>query len=334
MTTSKYNIVRIKRLLAMLKENRYPNYPRFLAEMKRQDIAGTYSMSSRTLLRDIEFLKAEYKAPIRYDYRHRGYYLTVPDWSVDIPLWEDNEMRAAVLGARLAENIIPSPVKQDIRKAVDSLLSTNEKGMDENTTLLSLVALGSRVSVKPEVFRPVFEAWQAHQCVKLVYERLMGDVSERIIEPHALVFYEGNWYLKAVTRSKNNLPVVAKERKFSTLALHRIHAAENIGGSFNPDTKIIEAVNRHEIFDFLMIKDIRLRLGTEAFKFVGEQFDIIEEGRDGEYHIVRIKEAAEYKIVNYVLIEGGNAKLLNHPEIAREVIRRAKEVIAAQGGHE
>lgn len=213
MTTSKYNIVRIKRLLAMLKENRYPNYPRFLAEMKRQDIAGTYSMSSRTLLRDIEFLKAEYKAPIRYDYRHRGYYLTVPDWSVDIPLWEDNEMRAAVLGARLAENIIPSPVKQDIRKAVDSLLSTNEKGMDENTTLLSLVALGSRVSVKPEVFRPVFEAWQAHQCVKLVYERLMGDVSERIIEPHALVFYEGNWYLKAVTRSKNNLPVAAKERK-------------------------------------------------------------------------------------------------------------------------
>jgi hypothetical protein len=26
----------------------------------------------------------------------------------------------------------------------------------------------------------------------------MGNISERIIEPHALVFYEGNWYIKAV----------------------------------------------------------------------------------------------------------------------------------------
>ncbi len=330
MATSKYNIIRIKRLLAMLKENRYPNYPRFLEEMKKLDIAGAYNLSARTLQRDIAFLKTEYKAPICYDYERKGYYLTVPDWSVDIPLLDDNEMKAAILGARLAESIMPSPVKQDVRHAVDSLLAVNDKGMDENTTLLSLVAMGSRVSVKPEVFRPIFEAWQSHHCVKLIYERLMGDISERVVEPHALVFYEGNWYLKAVARFKNNTSIPREERRASTLALHRIHSAENVAGTFEPDRKIIDAVNRREIFDFPQIRDIRLKLGPEAFKFIGEQFDVVEEGREGKFHLVKISEAPEYRIVNYVLVEGGDAKLLNHPEIAEEVIKRAKQAISAQ----
>ena len=55
MATSKYNIQRIKHLLSMLKENRFPNYPRFLAEMKKLDWAGAYKLSARTLLRDIDF---------------------------------------------------------------------------------------------------------------------------------------------------------------------------------------------------------------------------------------------------------------------------------------
>ena len=76
----KYNIRKIKHLVAMLKENRYPNFPRFVAEMKKMDVAGVCKLSSRTFLRDIAFLKSEYNAPIEYDYSNKGYYLTIPDW--------------------------------------------------------------------------------------------------------------------------------------------------------------------------------------------------------------------------------------------------------------
>ena len=72
MAITKYNLRRLKRLLSMLKENSYPNYPRFLAEMKRQDIAGAYNLSARTLQRDVAFLRSEYGAPIEYDSERRG----------------------------------------------------------------------------------------------------------------------------------------------------------------------------------------------------------------------------------------------------------------------
>ena len=327
MGITKYNIARLKRLLAMLKENRYPNYPRFLAEMRRQDIAGAYDLSNRTLQRDIAFLKSEYGAPIRYDHERRGYYLTDPDWSVDIPLLEDSEMRAAVLGARLAENLMPAPVKQEMRSAVDTLLAVNDKGMDEKAILLSLVALGSRATVKPEVFRVIFDAWQKHQCVKVWYDPVTKAGAERVLEPHALAFYEGNWYVKAISRAKSGQNIPTEQRCVSTLALHRMGSAEATKILFEPDQKIIEAVNRREIFDFPLVEDIRLRLGPEARKFIGEQFDVTEESRDKDHYIVRIFSAPAYRIVNYVLVEGGDAELLNHPELAAEVIKRAEQSI-------
>ena len=330
MAITKYNIQRLKRLLAMLKENRYPNYPRFLAEMKRQDIAGAYNLSARTLLRDIAFLKHEYRAPIEYDFERRGYYLVDPDWSVDIPLLEDDEMRAAVLGARLAENLMPPPVKQEMRSAVDTLLAVNDKGMDEKAALLSLVAMGSRAKVKPEVFRAIFDAWQSRHCVKLVYEAVNGGVSERMAEPQALAFYEGNWYVKAVSRSKDGVFIPLEKRRASALALHRIRSAEATTVSFEPDPAVIEAVNRREIFDFPPVTDVRLKLGPEARKFIGEEFEVADETRDGDAYIVRIAAAPAYRLVNYVLVEGGDAQFLNHPELAAEVVKRAEGAIAAQ----
>jgi len=151
--------------------------------------------------------------------------------------------------------------------------------------------------------------------------------SERLIELHALAFYEGNWYIKAVSRTKNGKSIPVSQRRASTLALHRIRSAEATEFVFKPDQKIIDEVKRREIFVFPLVKDIRLRLGSEARKFIGEQFDVTEESHDGDHYIVRIAAAPAYRIVNYVLVEGGDAQLLNHPELAAEFIKRAEQSI-------
>jgi hypothetical protein len=42
--------------------------------------------------------------------------------------------------------------------------------LDEYTQLLSLVALGSKVVIDPDVFDAVFRAWQKQQCLQITYE--------------------------------------------------------------------------------------------------------------------------------------------------------------------
>ncbi len=109
MPQNKLAMPRIMRLISMMKENRFPNHARLVAEMKKLDPAGTYQISQKTVQRDILYLKNEFKAPIRYDNEKRGYFLTNPEWTLDVPLLEETDMKAAVLGARLAETLFPSP---------------------------------------------------------------------------------------------------------------------------------------------------------------------------------------------------------------------------------
>ena len=76
MSKNKLAIPRLTHFVAMLKENRYPNHPALVREMRMLDIAGAYSITQKTLQRDVAFLRGDYGAPIAYDYQRRGYYLT------------------------------------------------------------------------------------------------------------------------------------------------------------------------------------------------------------------------------------------------------------------
>ena len=100
MPTTKQPMIRIARLVAMMRENRYPNYPKRLKEMQKLDTAGTFKLSQKTLQRDVDYHRDEYDAPIKYDYAKKGYYLTNTEWTWECPLLEPEEMKASLLVAR------------------------------------------------------------------------------------------------------------------------------------------------------------------------------------------------------------------------------------------
>lgn len=106
MPANKNQIRRIQTILKMMRQNRYPNYTSFIKEMKDQDLAGAYKLSSKTFQRDIADLRDEYGAPIHYDTSRKGFYLTNPDWYNEDLMVEPFEMKAALLGERIAGNIL------------------------------------------------------------------------------------------------------------------------------------------------------------------------------------------------------------------------------------
>lgn len=80
----------------------------------------------KTIFRDIQTLKNDFDAPIAFDKVRNGYCLKHHGWNFSCPqIYDDNEMLAAVLGARVAEHIFPAPMKKQIREAVDYLLMYN-----------------------------------------------------------------------------------------------------------------------------------------------------------------------------------------------------------------
>lgn len=91
MPVNKKSQQRIACLLRLMKEERYPNFPMVLKELRRLDEAGVYKLSQKTIQRDVKYLVEELHAPIQYDAERKGYYLTDRFWS-GVPITEEVEM--------------------------------------------------------------------------------------------------------------------------------------------------------------------------------------------------------------------------------------------------
>ena len=125
MPMQKARLHRLMRIVAQLKENRYPNSDTLVKEFRRIAVEEDLEIDcgKKTILRDMKVLENEFGCPLAFDRARNGYYLKHHGWDFIAPaILDENEMLAAVVGARIAEEIFPPPLKNRIREAVDYLL--------------------------------------------------------------------------------------------------------------------------------------------------------------------------------------------------------------------
>jgi predicted DNA-binding transcriptional regulator YafY len=182
MPVNKKQLQRLIRLVAQLKENRYPNCKTFIENLQNADILEDIDakLCRKTILRDIKLLKEEFKAPIRFDRQNNGYYLA-KGWDLKVPQFlNESEMLAAVLGAHLAEEIFPEPLRSEIRNAVNFQLTSNSPDFLDSTEMNSLIVVPRlMIEINPEIFMVVFRAWQNHEAINIIYETADAE-SERM----------------------------------------------------------------------------------------------------------------------------------------------------------
>lgn len=326
-------LTRLMKLVAMLRKNVYPNHRklRWLLDAGRpwsDADAEAYSLSQKTVQRDVQYLRDVYHAPIRFDNGKRGYYLTDQNWRFEVPELDADEMRAVTIGARLAETIVPEPVASRIRDAAEDLLCLNPTGLDAGARLDALVPRGPRLPVDPGVFEPVFAAWQSRRGLTAVCRDERGSETKLVIEPHVLAFRGEVWYVRAVIVSENG--VMLPERTVRTLALHRFVSAEPGQGRFTPDARLIAQVNDGRLFDLPALDEAVLRFTGDATWYARENYDpgLIEEEPDGSL-LVTFYDTAESELVDLVLSKGGEVRAVSPAGLAAKVVERARRAIAA-----
>lgn len=330
MPVNKKSRIRINCLLRLMKDKRYPNYPMLVKEMNKLD-DHTYNISQKTIQRDVAYLKTEFNAPIRFCPVNKGYYLTNPSWTSS-PVVEEAEMNAAILGARLAETILPpSKIRADIRTSVDTLLNENWSNMDERMVLCSLVANGSRVKIKSEIFQTVFDAWQSLHTLIIRYRRV-GDgkvLDKMLVEPHVLTLHDNVWYIKA--RLLQNGDYIYEEQPFLTLALHRMTGAVRQAGRFEPDHKIIEEVNCGNLFNLPRLPEVKLRVSGNAIGYGTESLPVADQQiQDDGSILLTLHDIEEYRVLNFVLTSGGNAVILSPASLIKNALDMANKFITNQ----
>ena len=318
---------RVNCLLRLIKENRYPNHTMMIREMKKLDVAGTFNISRKTIQRDVAYLKEELRAPIEYDPVNRGYYLTNPYWEGYIPFLEEHEIDAAIIGAHLAETILPpSRLQEDIRKGTDALWSRNNGTADDFMVLSALVSNGSPAKVDPEIFQTVFEAWREQSDLHIKYAPVNENkISEMKLEPHVLTLFDNVWYIRSKVWQVGEIKIASPE--FKTLALHRIKGAMKLAGHFELDRKEVERVNRGELYDLAKVFNAKLKLTGKAAKYGQEYLPVasIEKGNDDSI-ILTLNEVEEFRIIHFIMTSLGEAIVLSPPELQQKILDAAEKI--------
>ena len=106
MPIHKSQMHRLMRIAALLKENRWPNSETLVEEFRRLawEEGLPIECTRKTVLRDMKVLKEEFHCPLAFSREYNGYYLKHHGWDFVAPaLLDENEMLAAVIGARVAE---------------------------------------------------------------------------------------------------------------------------------------------------------------------------------------------------------------------------------------
>lgn len=324
MAQNKKQMLRLQKLIGQLKENRYPNCKSFAEELSRIDCDCNCGIacSAKTIQRDIRVLREEFGCPLAFDSERNGYYLKHHGWNCGMPVFmEEHELMAAVLGARLAESIFPEPLRSAIRHAVDSQLANINPDFLDKTFLKSLTVIpGLKAGIDPDVFMTIYRAWQEHEVVNIAYFDINDRTSMRMVEPHALVYYECSWYIKSYCLLR---------REIRNFAIHRITGAECCGKYFEPDQAIIDSVLNEHFLEYSEVRNITIRCANGIRNYVLSNPLVRDQALapDGAGHFfLHIPAMPEHEIIQWVLFQGGEAELLQPVELRKKLVDAAQKI--------
>ena len=321
MSVQSRQALRLMKFVAEMRKNNYPNAGSFARLLRRADMEESIpcSCSTRTVMRDIETLKNEYKAPIEYDSGNRGYFLLNPNWELNVPLISDDVLSMSMLSTRLASDFLPEPVKAKANSAIEKALTGNTPAFFDDAMIESILcATGIKSAVDPKVFRIVFDAWRLHQIVKLTYRKPNEQESVHCFEPHILAFRNGVWYIKGYEHKTKDIKI---------FAIQRIADASFAGDTFMSDKKLIEETRRNGLFVYPLIDGIRLRCDASIAFYLREHQSVkqfkIEPQTDGSL-IITLKPAVEHEVIRWILGESGKIEVLHPLELRLKVAAAGK----------
>jgi predicted DNA-binding transcriptional regulator YafY len=292
-------------------------------------LAAEYEVSSKTIQRDLEFLRERWDAPVAYDQRRRGFYYAEENYGLPALHVNEGEIVGLLLARRGLEAYRNTPVH-------DSLVSVFQKLADSLPDKVSVDSawLGNRISVLPEqhaIIDP--EAWN-FVCRGLQQSRTIAvshrkpgaeEASRRQLDPYHLVHYQGGWYLLGHCHTR---------RQILTFALSRITNVELLAATFAvPADFNLEESMKNSFGIFLGKKPCKVRLlfARAAAPYVAERVwhpeQTLRLHRDGSVTLT-LPTTDLTEISRWILSWGSGVKVLAPRELAAAVHRELATALA------
>lgn len=310
---------RMMRIHGQLKAGDFPNC---------RKMAEALEVSSKTIQRDIDFMRDRLGLPIEYEPLRLGYFYT--EEVASFPSIEVSEGEVAALFvaqkalAQYQGTPFERPLRSAFRKIAQSLKDRVSFSWSDLEDAISFHSAGASVA-DLELFEQVSQAVLRSVELEFEYRKLRGTAFEpRRVRPFHIACLENQWYLFAEDLERRDL---------RTFALPRMRSVRVTKTRFRrpPDFSIAKVLSgSFGVFEGGKKHRIKLRFDAFAARLVGErtwhESQRYREAKDGSA-ILELELAGLEEIERWVLGWGSHVRVLQPPALIARVQAEAAAVL-------
>lgn len=312
---------RMMKIHQALQSGKFPNASLLGAELE---------VSTKSIQRDLEFMRDRMDLPVEYNASKRGYFYNGEVSAFPTLQITEGELFALLVAEKALQQYrgtnFEKPLVSAFRKMSASLPDTISLNMADWEQTISFHTRAEPI-VNLEVFNTLSKAAAKRRQLEMTYRKAgQREPEVRVIDPYHLGNINGEWFLFAYDHLRQAI---------RTFVPARIKSLRETGQTFKPQKWSLEKRLRDSfgVHSAQGQFDVVIRFNEMVADYIREKrwhdSQRIEELEDGGLEL-HLKLSSLHEIERWVLNWGGNAVVIQPPELAEMVRKSAKKILEAQ----
>lgn len=301
-----------------IRSGKYPN---------ATTLSDEYEVSSRTITRDIEYMRDSLGAPIEYSSEHKGYYYTEANYFLPAIDIRESDFFAICITEQAIRQYENTPLYETLSGIFNRLKEHLPESIRVNTTWIDTrftFMHDSLTTIRPDIWEAISRGLRQRNSLRITHRKPGADEDvERTVDPYHIVNFRGEWYLVAFCHLRK---VVLR------FAVSRIHRA----GLLNIPYEIPAGFNFSSFIGSsfgIMTEDtehsVRILFSSDQAPYISERQwhrnQEIVQNYDGSV-ILSFATNSLFEVKRWVLSWGRSARVLEPAVLVKQIADEIQEM--------
>jgi predicted DNA-binding transcriptional regulator YafY len=319
MLHSRPPLERMLRIHQALQSSRHPNATTLAAELE---------VSTKSVHRDLEFMRDRLELPLAYDYAHKGYHYTQEVGNFPTLQITEGELFALLVAEKALQQYrgtaFERPLVSAFKKMAASLPDTVSLHIPDWEQTISFRTRAEPI-LNLGIFDALAKAAAQRAQLELTYRKPGQRATElRVVDPYHLANINGEWFLFAWCHLR---------RDIRTFVPSRILAVKPTGQTFARPQKFSLEKRLRDSFGVQSgqgIFEVVIQFNELVADYIREkkwhESQVLRELKDGGLEL-RMKLSSLGEVERWVLGWAGNAWVLQPPALAESIAQAAHKIL-------